>query len=290
MLCLCVLVGMHLAFAGLRGPEIRDIAYGPGTSNRMDIYKPSGAGPFPVIIYIHGGGWWNGDKRFISRDDLDYMLSKGVAVAAINYRNLVEADRDRIFPPVLAPLEDTKAAYEYLVRNGAGVGIDGRRIAAYGGSAGGFNALWLGLSLQKNQPAEGLRAIGGIDAQTTIDPFEMRDWVSPSINYGGHAFGLPEEDFSSFLARRENFLGYIAALSPSYLVGAGSPPTVLLYSEDLQHTQGDHMSLVHSPQFGSGFARAARKSGQEVTLLDGASGNRERYTTFFDFLIAHVLN
>lgn len=58
-----------------------------------------------------------------------------------------------------------------------------------------------------------IRRTAETEAQTTIDPFEMRDWVSPPINYGGHAFGLPEADFPSFLDRGK-FLDDITALSP----------------------------------------------------------------------------
>ncbi len=276
-----------LASSDAEHRDFKDIAYGADPSNRMDLYKPPGEGPFPAIIYVHGGGWWNGDKKFLTDDTIDYMVSKGAAVVAINYRNLIEAKRDGIFPPVLAPLDDTRSAYQYLLKNGRSMGVDNTRLAVWGDSAGGFNALWLALSVEKEHSSP-IKAVGGIDAQTTIDPLEMRDWVSPSINYGGHAFGLPEADFQSFLTQRSKFLDAIMALSPSYLVGANSPPIVLLYSKGLQDQSTDHMSLVHSPKFGAGFEKAAKKNGHAITLLDGAARIPTRYSDFFDFLIDHV--
>ncbi|OWK22904.1 hypothetical protein AJ87_38395 [Rhizobium yanglingense] len=67
-----------LASTDRDGPAFKDIAYGSDARNRMDIYKPPGAGPFPAIIYVHGGGWWNGDKQYLAANARDYMLSRAL--------------------------------------------------------------------------------------------------------------------------------------------------------------------------------------------------------------------
>ncbi|PKA42757.1 hypothetical protein N2599_23035 (plasmid) [Rhizobium sullae] len=108
--------------------------------------------------------------------------------------------------------------------------------------------LWLALSANEDG-SPGRSTWSAASMRRHDRPHEMRDWVSPSINYGGHAFGLPDADFQSFLSQRGKFLNDITVLSPSYLVRANSPPIVLLYSGSLRDQSTDHMSLVRSPQF-----------------------------------------
>jgi acetyl esterase/lipase len=285
VLGLAAALNAALASIGAHGQVVvRDVPYGSDAANKMDIYRPPGPGPFPAIIYIHGGGWWNGDKNSVSTDVVSRAIAKNVAVVSINYRTIMDAKRDNIFPLVEAPLKDTLSAFEFLVNNGSTEGIDGLRIAAFGDSAGGYNALWLGLTVGKN----GMRAVGGIDAQTTIDPTEESEWVSPKIQYGGHAFGLAENDFITFLRNRDRYKAFFPKLSPSYLIGPGAPPIYLLYTSKLDGGESDHMSLVHSPGFGAGFSRIAKDRGVAVMFVDGAREDKSRYVTFLDFLIDQV--
>src|SRR5690606_4581021 len=43
----------------------RNISYGPGEPNKVDLMMPEGEGPFPVLIYFHGGGFIGGNKEMI---------------------------------------------------------------------------------------------------------------------------------------------------------------------------------------------------------------------------------
>src|SRR5258708_2011603 len=63
----------------------RDLQYGDGSeAQKLDIYLPEKVdGPLPLVIYIHGGGWSGGDKKFFPAQAL---VSQGYAVASINYR------------------------------------------------------------------------------------------------------------------------------------------------------------------------------------------------------------
>jgi acetyl esterase/lipase len=50
------------------GREVRDVAYWQGDDfddkkHRLDIYTPPGPGPFPVVVFVHGGGWLFGDRQ-----------------------------------------------------------------------------------------------------------------------------------------------------------------------------------------------------------------------------------
>jgi acetyl esterase/lipase len=100
-------------------------------SQKLDIYLPDeGDGPFPVILFIHGGGFAIGDKREIHVLTFLKGLERGYAVVGVNYRLSDEAT----FP---AGLQDIKAAIRWLRANSGQYHLDGDRIAACGGSSGG---------------------------------------------------------------------------------------------------------------------------------------------------------
>ena len=109
-----------------------DQAYaGTSAAQTLDLYLPGrGRGPFPVLVYIHGGGFASGDKRDLHLVPLLEGLPRGYALAAVNYRLSGEA----IFP---AGLQDVKAAIRWLRANARRYHLDGGRMAAWGGSSGG---------------------------------------------------------------------------------------------------------------------------------------------------------
>ena len=109
-------------------------------AQKLDIYLPDeGDGPFPVIISIHGGAFMGCDKADLQVLPMLEGLKRGYAVVAINYRLSGEAQ----FP---ALVHDAKAAVRWIRANAQRYGFDPSRIAAWGGSAGGYQASMLGVS------------------------------------------------------------------------------------------------------------------------------------------------
>ena len=54
---------------------------------KMDIWLPDeGDGPFPLIVFVHGGGWVGGDKRENTMPGAFKVMSQGYALACIEYR------------------------------------------------------------------------------------------------------------------------------------------------------------------------------------------------------------
>ena len=116
----------------------RDLEYGPhGERNKLDIYLPKGDGPFPLVIWIHGGGWVNGSKA--GGGPALRLLENGFAVASINYRLSGQA----IFP---AQIQDCKAAVRFLRTSGKKYNLDADHFGAWGSSAGGHLVALLGTS------------------------------------------------------------------------------------------------------------------------------------------------
>jgi len=112
----------------------RNLAYGPASRHRLDIWRlsitPHGA---PVIVYIHGGSWVFGDKSEMGRPMLHEMVRHGWIAVTINYR-LAPAD------PMPRQIEDVKRALAWVKQNIGSSGGDPDRIVLAGGSAGGHLA------------------------------------------------------------------------------------------------------------------------------------------------------
>jgi acetyl esterase/lipase len=116
----------------------RDVIYQqlPGHIPQVvDIYVPRDAGPHPLVLYIHGGGWQGGHTRHSGAlanfpEVLATLAAEGFIVASLEYRLSAEAQ----FP---AQLQDAKAALRFLRDNAAQYRVDPTRIGVWGGSAGG---------------------------------------------------------------------------------------------------------------------------------------------------------
>jgi len=102
----------------------------------LDIYEPPAQGrPSPLILFLHGGSFKNGDARFaLGIPDfpakLAAMAAHGYVVASVNYRLRGEAR----FP---AQVKDAKAALAFLRANAATYRIDPARVVVWGNSSGG---------------------------------------------------------------------------------------------------------------------------------------------------------
>ncbi|NIJ30829.1 acetyl esterase/lipase [Sphingomonas insulae] len=115
------------------------IAYGPDPLQRIDLWRPAGAGPHPVVLMVHGGCWQTGiaDRRLMDWAAAD-LRRQGVAVWNIDYRGV---DRDGGGYP--GTFRDAAAAADRLRMDAAGHDLDLTRMIAVGHSAGGHLALWL---------------------------------------------------------------------------------------------------------------------------------------------------
>ena len=120
---------------------LRDIEYARvgNKSLKLDLYLPEGQGPFPLIIWVHGGGWTSGDKSLSANSSQIRQTTRGYAVASVNYRLSQEAK----FP---AQIEDCKAAVRWLRANATQYNVDPSRVAAWGSSAGGHLVALMGTS------------------------------------------------------------------------------------------------------------------------------------------------
>jgi acetyl esterase/lipase len=138
---LLIVAGATVAVVGLRAPVAGassasvsvkdDVTYGDanGVALTMDVYQPSGDGPFPALIMIHGGVFTHGDKSNLAQD-AQFFAQNGYVCFSINYRLAPQFK----FP---AGLEDSQAAVEFIRGNADQYHVNPDRIGVLGASAGG---------------------------------------------------------------------------------------------------------------------------------------------------------
>jgi acetyl esterase/lipase len=119
------------------GTIVQDVTYCEidGQELKMDLYFPSAGGAWPCMIFVHGGGWTEGDKAPMPI----VPTAAGILVVSINYR-MYPAYR---FP---AMIEDVKCAIRFLRSRAAEYNLNPEQIALVGHSAGGHLAALAGLA------------------------------------------------------------------------------------------------------------------------------------------------
>lgn len=131
--------GLVGAEDGRRPGPPETLAYGAEPLQALDFWRARGlVGGAPLIIFVHGGGWQNGDKRGTQRSQqVPHYRSTGYAFASLNYR-LVPAVN------VETQAQDVAMALKYLIDRAASLGFDRKRVVLMGHSAGAHLAALVG--------------------------------------------------------------------------------------------------------------------------------------------------
>jgi len=272
--------------------EFKDIEYANlSMKNRLDIYVPQeGSGPFPAIIWIHGGGWISGSKEDCQGKELSRY---GYAVACVGYRLSTEAK----FP---AQIHDIKAAIRWLRANSDRYNIDPERIGVFGPSAGGHLAALAGSG--GNAPGlEGNVGVSGYSSmvQAVADWYGPTDFLAPEvIGLGGKVdmnnsdpeyYNMNEKYAASFLigtpvenstekARAANPITYVDQDDPPFLLMHGTSDTTVPYNQSIllyQALNGSGIEVEFIPVIGGGHG------GWGMFDEEGVAGEQMRATIDF---------
>lgn len=173
--------------------------------HHLDLFLPADPpSPPPLVMFLHGGAWWGGDKEWI--EHVGHALARaGVACALVNYR---------LSPQVRHPAHvvDCARALAWLHARAEAQGWDRNRLFVAGHSAGGHLAALLALD-GRYLRAEGLRPREVVRGVITLSaPFDVR----PDLVLYRSVFG-PEA------AER-------AAASPLLHVHDGAPPFLVVWA------------------------------------------------------------
>ena len=118
--------------AGPPAAGTTQLSYGTDEKQRLDFTPAvNAAGPAPVLLFVHGGGWIIGDKRTGTGAKDEYYSAKGWAVASVNYRLVPQATVEQ-------QAADIASAVAYIRSNAARLHVDPDRIVLMGHSAGAY--------------------------------------------------------------------------------------------------------------------------------------------------------
>ena len=220
------------------GVELREnIAYREGNGKwTLDLMLPKDRDDklLPVIVFIHGGGWRNGDKSSgVFREyPLEYA-SRGYVCASINYRLVDEG-------AILDCIADCKCAVRWLRAHAEEFSIDVNNFGAYGNSAGAHLVAMLGLSsaqdeLEGDGPhREYSSAVQAVCCSAT--PTNFRLWGEEVRSGGGRAAALFGEEDTERVMELASPVTYVTSSSPPFLMMHGTADTTVpvQQSDDLR--------------------------------------------------------
>ncbi len=237
----------------------RDVPYIPDGHDRhtLDIYLPDTTKfkkPYPLVIWIHGGGWQKGTKDLFGKQA--FLLKHGFAMASINYR-LTRASQ---FPE---QVYDCKAAIRYLRKYADPYGLDANRFGLWGSSAGGHLASLIGTtnSVQELEGNLGVTDVSS-EVQAVCDWFGPSDLnlmnasstdkskgekqnIKPIVKFLGGPFTEKQE-----AARKASAINYISKDDPPFLIMHGEKDPLVpieqseLFYQALQKANVDSEYIV----------------------------------------------
>jgi acetyl esterase/lipase len=193
----------------------------------VDIYLPpkaKAAGPKPLVMYIHGGGWVGGHTRQAAAFSdfpgvLAQLAREGFVVASLEYRLAGEAK----FP---AQLQDVRAAVRFLKDNASRYGIDKSRVALWGGSAGGHLAALGALSCGAAGIDDKPQSAGSECVQGAVIWYGVFDFAPLVARAEGAPVGLLGCASGATCPADK-----IAAVSPLTYLDAKDPPFLLIHGD-----------------------------------------------------------
>ena len=219
----------------------------------LRLYKPlsAAAGPLPVLVYFHGGGWTMGDLD--THDVLCRQLCQGagVAVVSVDYR----MGPEHRFP---AAVDDSIAATHWVRAQASALGLDAKRVAVGGDSAGGNLSAVVALALRD---AAGAADLPPLAFQLLIYPATDARAGADSHQRNGQGYVLTAETVSYFR-------GHYIADPAQYSDWRASP---LLASS--------HRNLPPALVLTAGYDPLVDEGRQYADALS-AAGNRVQYVCF----------
>jgi acetyl esterase/lipase len=265
-------------------------------AQQLDVYLPEeGEGPFPVIVAIHGGAFMGCDKADLQVLPMLVGLKRGYAVVSINYRMSGEAQ----FP---ALVQDAKAAVRWVRANAAQYKLDPNRIAAWGGSAGGYLSNMLGISAGIPELED--LSLGNADQSCNVQAvvawyapanfLKMDEHLAASGLLAPPGFRHNEADSPESLLLGQLITEIpekVKAANPESYIRPGAPPFLLQHG-----TKDPVVPVQQSIEFAEKLRHILGEENVTLELLEGAEHADVRFETpenvsrVLDFLDNHLKN
>jgi len=241
-----------------QGPKLEtDLTFGTagGEELKLDFVRPTaGDGPFPLVVFIHGGGWRIGNRRD-NHGLMQGAAKAGYAAASIQYRF---APKHK-FP---AQLDDVRQAFAYLRKEAERLRIDPDRVVVAGGSAGGHLALLAGFYKDANgERIPGIRGIVYLCGPTAFVHIKIPDDGNAGMK---KAIGVSVDDLiNDLLGTPDRSAAIAKEASPVTYIDKNAPPVLTMHGEKDNIVPADQARILHA---------ALKEAGvpEKLVLLEGA--------------------
>lgn len=226
------------------------ITWGPGATDVADLWLPEGAGPFPVVLMVHGGCW---QKSIADRSLMNWaaedLRKQGMAVWNIEYRGVDEDGGG--YPGTFL---DVAHAADALRDQAVTYNLDLNRVAAIGHSAGGHLALWI--AARHKLPA--------------YSPMRMDNSLKlvGVVNSGGLAdlkASRPVTQRSCLSEIYDQLVGPISSTRANVL--ADTSPAEMLPLKVRQVSVNGHDDGIAPANLGEGYTRRAKAAGDSADVV-----------------------
>jgi acetyl esterase/lipase len=203
-----------------------DVTYcDPGDPlQKLDVYYPKEGGPWPAVLYVHGGSWKEGDKA--EGAGWQPLTDLGYLVIPINYR---------MAPFVKHPvmIEDLKCAVRYLRAHASEYNLDPDQIAAVGASAGGHLVALMGTSDESagwdvGENVDQSSRVQAVVAMAAITDFTQEMKVLSMVVYSAFG-GLPGTPTPKMIEASP--VTYVTPDDPPFLIFHGDNDGVVPYQQ-----------------------------------------------------------
>jgi acetyl esterase len=229
--------------------EKLDVTYGIATGEdlKLDLDVPDGAGPFPVCILVHGGGFVRGDKQKQFKPLFAPLKDAGFAWVTINYR----------FAPLHkypGSVEDTETAILWVKAHASEYNFDPTRIALIGESAGAYLTSLVGA---RNHEDTRVAAVVSFYGPAELVTRFAASNGKPSTVYADY-FGVTEDS--------EATRKFLTEASPATYVRPGLPPFLLLHGNKDETVPYEQSVILYSRLKEAGVAA------EFITIEGGGHG------------------
>jgi len=270
-----LIAGLHMVWSGSIKGQTRsilsirkDIVYGiaEGVELKLDIAQPEGQGPFPAILFFHGGGWQQGDKSHKHRW-IQKFVSLGYVGVSVGYR---------FAPRFKWPIQvyDAKQAVRCLRTHAEEINIDPTRIGAMGESAGAYLALMLGVTSPGDNLEGPITSEVSTRVQAVVSYFSATDFTikglqltpeleADMLKYYNKSLKEVRDEFTGASGPGDPILKKISVVT---YVEQGDPPVLMF------HGDSDPFSSLEHPRRLNAALDKAKVPNQLIIVKGGGHG------------------